>query len=517
VAADLSRQCLSREGQTQRGATMSTHEPRESRSPYLSRRLLLASSVGLTPVAASLWALRADADPAEVGSWSAPFPLGGAAIHATLLHNDDVLIFQYVEGRPGIDRTSWIATWNWRTGLTTEAPFPYDRDIFCTGHNVLADGRVFLAGGHDHTTGRRQDVAAIDRCDLYDPVARTWTRAPRLTQKRWYPTNVALGNGRTLIFGGLDKDGRRSTTVDEYNARTNSMRRLPVTDRYPLGNYPRMHLMKNGKVLLSGWHEETALFNPARGSWRELKASRHGTRWQGTSVLLPGARRVLIVGGGNDNHRPTRTAEVLDLERDAPRWRYTESLRHGRLMHNLVLLPDGKALAVGGGRTPRYRDPVFFPEMYNPRTGSWSMMAPQGASRMYHSTSLLLPDGRVFSAGQTYGEFAKYGEIYSPPYLFRGERPEVTDLPESAPLGGRLRFQSAEAARIGKVTLMRPSSCTHGLDTEQRSVPLEFSVSDTTVTAQVPGNRHLVPPGHYMFFAVDRSGVPAVAPWVRIV
>jgi hypothetical protein len=496
---------------------MGTHEPREQGPPYLSRRVVLASSVGLVPVSASLWGLRAEADPADVGSWSAPFPLGGMAIHATLLHTDDVLFFQYVEGPPRDDHTSWIATWNWRTEQTAEAPLPYDRDLFCTGHNVLADGRLFLAGGHDHTTGYRQDVAAIDRCDVYDPVARTWTRAPRLTQKRWYPTNVGLGNGRTLVFGGLDKDGRRSTTVDEYNSRTNSMRRLPVTDRYPLGNYPRMHLMPDGRVLLSGWHQETAFFNPARHSWRRLGSSRHGTRWQGVSALLPGARGVLIAGGGDDRHDPTRTAELLNLRRDEPRWRYTGSLRHGRLMHNLVLLPDGKALAVGGGRTPRYDDPVFFPEMYNPRTGTWSVMAPQRASRMYHSTALLLPDGRVLSAGQTRGEHARYGEIYSPPYLFRGARPEVTSSPDRVPLGGRLRFVSPDAAQISKVMLMRPSSCTHGIDTEQRAISLAFRVSDTTVFARVPENHSLVPRGYYMLFAVNRAGVPGVAPWVRIV
>ena len=497
---------------------MATHEPGEQRSPYLSRRMVLAST-GLAPVAASLWWPRAEADPAEVGSWSAPFNLGGVAIHATLLHTDDVLIFQYVEGRPVVDHTSWVATWNWRTQVTTEAPFPYDRDIYCTGHNVLADGRLFLAGGHDHTTGHRQDVVGIDRCDLYDPVARTWTKAPRLTQKRWYPTNVGLGNGRTLVFGGLDEDGRRSTTVDEYDPRTNSVRRLRVTDRYPLGNYPRMHLMPNGRVLVSGWRQESASFNPARLTWRRLRSSRHGPRWEGVSALLPGARRVLIVGGGDDkeDRDPTRTAELLNLERDEPAWGYTGSLRHGRFMHNLVLLPDGKALAVGGGKTARYGDPVFFPEMYNPRTGAWSVMAPQRASRMYHSTALLLPDGRVFSAGQTNGGFDRYGEIYSPPYLFRGARPVVSDSPASVPLGGRLRFGSPDAARIGKVTLMRPSSCTHGNDTEQRSVPLHFSVSGTTVTARVPENHNLVPPGYYMLFAVNRAGVPAVAPWVRIV
>lgn len=479
--------------------------------------MVLASSTGLATVGTSLWSLRAEADPAEVGEWSAPFDLGGVAIHATLLHTDDVLIFQYVEGDPSVDHTSWIATWNWDTGLTDEAPFPYDRDIFCTGHNVLPDGRLFLAGGHDHTTGRRQDVAGIDRCDIYDPVARSWTRAPRLTQKRWYPTNVGLGNGRTLIFGGLD-DGP-TTTVDEYNTRTNSMRRLPIRDGYRLGNYPRMHLLPNGRVLMSGWHRETASFNPASNSWRPWSPSRRGTRWQGVSVLLPGARRVLIAGGGDDSEarNPTRTAEILNFEREKPAWHYTGSLRHPRLMHNLVLLPDGKALAVGGGKTPRYEDPVRATEMYDPRTGAWSVMARQHASRMYHSTALLLPDGRVFSAGQTFGELKRTAEIYWPPYLFRGARPVVTASPESVPLGGRLRFSSPDAARIGRITLMRPSSCTHGTDTEQRSVPLSFSVSGTTVTARVPDNPNLVPPGYYMLFALNRAGVPARAPWVRIV
>ena len=498
---------------------MDTHDPREQESPFLSRRMMLTSATALTPVAASLWGLRADADPGKVGRWSAPFNLGGMAIHATLLHTDDVLIFQYVEHRPTIDHTSWIATWNWKTRMTTRVPLPYDRDLFCAGHSVLPDGRLFVAGGHDHTTGYRQDVAGTDRCDIYDPDTRTWTRAPRLSQKRWYPTNVGLGNGRVLVFGGLDGHLRRSAVIDEYNPRTDSMRRLRLKDRYPLGIYPRMHLMPNGRVLVSGPDRRTASFNPARRTWRGIGPTRHGTRWEGVSALLSGGKRVLVVGGGDDreDRHPTRTAELLHLGGDDPAWRFTGSLRHGRYFHNLVLLPDGKALAVGGGTTTRYGDPVFFPEMYNPRTGAWSVMAPQRASRMYHSTALLLPNGRVFSAGQTHGRFERYAEIYSPPYLFRGARPVVQNAPERVQLGGRLRFSSPDAARIAHVKLMRPSSVTHGLDTEQRSVPLNFSVSDNTVTARVPGNHNLVPRGYYMLFALNRAGVPAIAPWVRIV
>jgi hypothetical protein len=301
------------------------------------------------------------------------------------------------------------------------------------------------------------------------------------------------------------------------------VRRLPLTNTLRLGNYPRMHLMPNGSVLTCGPQTKTALFNPARHNWRRLPSSRHGTRWEGTSALLPGGQRVLIVGGGEDRHdrTPTGTAELLNLEAKDPAWRFTGSLRHRRFLHNLVLLPDGKALAVGGGTTARYENPIFFPEMYDPKTGTWTVMAAQTASRMYHSTALLLPDGRIFSAGQTRGRFAHYGEIYSPPYLFRGTelavRPVVSDVPARVPLGGRLQFSSPDAASIGKITLMRPCSVTHGNDTEQRAVPLQFSVSGDTVNARVPGNPNLVPPGYYMLFALNRAGVPAEAPWVRLV
>jgi len=54
---------------------------------------------------------------------------------------------------------------------------------------------------------------------------------------------------------------------------------------------------------------------------------------------------------------------------------------------------------------------------------------------MYHSTALLLPDGRVLSAGQDDGSLATYGEIFSPPYLFKGPRPTITGAPSTTGYG----------------------------------------------------------------------------------
>jgi hypothetical protein len=209
--------------------------------------------------------------------------------------------------------------------------------------------------------------------------------------------------------------------------------------------------------------------------------------------------------------------EILDTSQSAPKWRYTGSMRNARLLHNNIMLPDGKALVVGGGLAFKWTNPVFVPELYDPVTETWTVMATQKASRMYHSTALLLPDGRVLSSGQDFGVYSRYGEIYSPPYLFRGPRPVVTGVPASVSNGAQLQFESPDAADIAKVVLIRPGSATHEIDTDQRNVPMSFQVSGSTITAQVPANVNLVPPGYWMLFAVNGSGVPGVAPWVRIV
>ena len=133
-----------------------TEEPRPGQ---MSRRTLLAA-MAAAPFVVAMFPTKAQTaatDPAVVGQWSAPFDVGGVAIHSILLYNDDILWFQDVEGIAGTDRTSLVGTWNWRTGVTRLAPFGYNRDIFCAFHNVLPDGRVFINGGHDFTTGGKQD------------------------------------------------------------------------------------------------------------------------------------------------------------------------------------------------------------------------------------------------------------------------------------------------------------------------------------------------------------------------
>src|SRR5690606_15863453 len=116
---------------------------------------------------------------------------------------------------------------------------------------------------------------------------------------------------------------------------------------------------------------------------------------------------------------------------DAPAWREVAALKRPRLNAVAVLLPDGRVLAVGGNSTSRFDDPVHEIEVFDETTEQWTTLARAAVPRGYHATALLLPDGRVLSAGTTpFGHHELRMELYSPGYLFRGEQPCIEQAPE---------------------------------------------------------------------------------------
>ena len=147
------------------------------------------------------------------------------------------------------------------------------------------------------------------------------------------------------------------------------------------------------------------------------------------------------------------------------------------------------------------------------------MMASQVARRGYHSTAMLLPDGRVLSAGSD--DFAKPDnsqtvEIFSPPYLFNGPRPSITAAPASVKYGAALAITTPDAASITRVALIRPAAVTHANNFDQRYVDLSFTVGNGVINATAPPNSNYAPPGYYMLVVVNSSGVPSVMPFIRV-
>ncbi|MDN5750209.1 MAG: galactose oxidase early set domain-containing protein, partial [Pseudonocardia sp.] len=194
-----------------------------------------------------------------------------------------------------------------------------------------------------------------------------------------------------------------------------------------------------------------------------------------------------------------------------------------------VTLPTDEILIAGGSRDYRGKGQshIYEASLYTPSTNSLRPAADSAVGRDYHTEGLLLPNGQVIVMGgdalfsdennSRDADFEHRLEIYSPPYMFAGARPEITDAPPTVELGETMTVATPDADRIDRARLIRPSAVTHVTDLEQRSVALEIERgADGSLGLAVPGEATLVPRGYYMLFLVDSSGTPSVARWVQV-
>jgi len=352
---------------------------------------------------------------------------------------------------------------------------------------------------------------------------------------------------------------RLVTRQELFDPASGTFRPLPGERLFPL--YPRLHLLPDGDVFYSGVFNAhyfvpgrfpSARWDQRSGEWQELGGQHKvKNREEGISVLLalrpPDYRpRVLIAGGGYHNlarmlesllhgigkHHLThklrrfvtahKTVEFIDLSADQPRWESRPDMHLPRIHAMGVLLPDGRLLAVGGvpghGYGPALDDfPVLPPEMYDPQTHTWTLMARPERARMYHATALLLPDGRVAAMGGNprARQIERSIEIFSPPYLFQGERPVIATCPDELRYGESFAVEVSGVEAIDKVVLMRPDVVTHVTNTDQRLLELtiETQASGRLQISGPPGRAH-VPVGYCLLFLLTAEGVPSVGKFV---
>ena len=182
---------------------------------------------------------------------------------------------------------------------------------------------------------------------------------------------------------------------------------------------------------------------------------------------------------------------------------------------NLVLLPDGTAVGIGGNSKGKDELPHLEALLYDPAMNTWTMLAAQAMRRAYHSTALLLPDGRILSAGDNRDGGGQTSlEISSPPYLFRGPRPVIDSATASARRRDVIEVQTS--SQVDRAVLMAPAAVTHANDMHQRHVELAFTETATGISADVPSTG-IAPSGYYMLFLLNDLGVPSEAAWVRVI
>ena len=376
----------------------------------------------------------------------------------------------------------------------------------------MADGSLFLVGGHI------SNFVGLSRASTYNYVTDTWTSLPDMNAGRWYPTTTALANGDVLtISGDIDTTVGINPLPQVLQARTGTWRESDqcsarpgqLSPNVPGAERQGLQCHAVGDNPLSGYVGDGRM-EPRRDS------GRRNPDYGSAVMYAPG--KILVVGGGDP---PVNTAEVIDLNQAAPSWRAVGSMQYARRQLNATLLPDGKVLVTGGTASPTFSDPtghVDAAELWDPATETWTTLASStGIPRVYHSTALLLPDGRVFSTG---GNGHPDVELYSPPYLFTGAspavRPTIASAPSSLIYGQAFTVGTPDAASISKVTLLKIGSVTHAFNQGQVINNLNFTKITGGLTVQAPADGNVAPPGYYMLFILNASGVPSVANFVKI-
>ena len=457
--------------------------------------LLLASAV----------TIRCHAQASTQGQWTAVQTWPARAVHVTLLPDGRVFFVSYYGES--------LQTHIWDPVSNTFSPganSPYA--LFCAGHTSMADGRVFIAGGHI------ADYVGYPHAAIYDPSSNSLKQTPDMNQGRWYPTATVLANGDVLVVSGdINSNTNTNPLPQIYSPATNSWRSL-TSAQLVLPLYPLMFVAPNGKVFDAGTSPQTRyLDTTGSGAWTKVAVTKFGAsgKWRsyGPGVMYESGK-ILLAGGGDP---PTATAETIDLNAATPAWTNTGSMHVARRQNNAVVLPDGKVFIVGGSSAGGFDTstaPVAQTEMWDPATGQFTLMASIAVYRGYHSTALLLPDGRVVSAGGNVG--GANAQIYSPPYLFKGARPAISSSPTSVGYGQQVLIGSPDAASITKVSFIRLGSTTHTFDESARYMHLNFAQASGGLNVTMPANGNLAPPGYYMLFILNSSGVPSVASIMRI-
>lgn len=468
-----------------------------------------------------------------VGSWSAVYNWPGIPIHAALLPDRTVMSFSNGDGDSdyadtfitqipvGMPPSSHLEVSN----ITT--------NLFCGAYSFLSDGRPIVMGGHEGMNGDGSpDVNILNYLPDYN-----WQRqtSDPMNSGRWYPSAITLQNGEILVVGGERKrsEGLGIEPLPEvwqpsaapgshWRALSSALKTLPL--------YSALYLTPNGKVFVPGPLRKTFYLDPSgTGSWSGGPVRLHaGARDYGSSAMYEEGK-VLIMGGGGTRSNPvTNTAEIIDLNAPYPAWKWTSSMAYARRHLNATILPDGSVLATGGSSASGNdaSGAVLAAEIWNPASGQWAEMASMQVARLYHSTALLLPDGRVLSGGGGRPKAKNGGtnnpnvEFFSPPYLFNGPRPTIVGAPSLVHYGDTFLVQTPNTADIAQVTWIGLSAVTHTLNFNQRFNRLSFSAVSNGLNVQAPSKTTVSPPGYYLLFIL-RPGtngrlVPSVARIVRI-
>ncbi|KAF1983887.1 carbohydrate-binding module family 18 [Aulographum hederae CBS 113979] len=504
---------------------------------------------------------------------------GVPAMHAGLMPNGKVVFLDKVENYAQIrlpnGRYAYSAEYD--PADNTLTPLAYKTNAFCSGGIFLADGRWVSLGGNgpltdiDPTVGDGFDaVRYLARSTDGSLDGRDWSEpGNKLASARWYASAQIMGDGSIFVISG-SLNGMDPTRPENNNPTfemlnpdgTTQGNNIPMdilVKAQPYYMYPFVHLLRDGSVFIFT-SKFSELFAPGTNvtirKFPDLPGTYRTYPNSGGSVLLPLSSatgydpEVVVCGGGayQDISSPTDPScgRIAPFAPNA-QWEM-DSMPEGRGMVEGTLLPDGTVAWLNGcGQGSQgfnlAADPTLEALIYDPtkRLGQrWTTGGSSTIPRLYHSVALLMLDGTVMVAGSNPSEQPTFGpsprdpyytefrvERYTPPYL-QGDN--ANKRPSNVVLSSKtlkadgssfnIQFQSSASVDDIKVSLYYEGYVTHSVHMGHRMVFLDVSgwqpaAGGQTVTAKMPPNRNIAPPGPYVVYVVV-NGVPSMGQFVMV-
>ncbi|KAL7600827.1 aldehyde oxidase GLOX1 [Lactuca sativa] len=521
--------------------------------------------------------------PAAASYWTLLLPtIGISAMHMQLLPNDRIVIFDRTDfgssnislpaGKCRFDQNDMVLKLDctahsveYDVSSNTLRPLMVLTDVWCSSGALDSNGSLVQIGGYNDGDHAVRVYRSCDKCD--------WEEMPSgLIQRRWYATSHILPDGRQIVIGGRRQFNYEFFPKTSPSEKAQSLPFLVQTyDRWIENNlYPFVFLHTDGNLFIFA-NTHAILFNYTDNkvvkTYPEIPGGDpRNYPSSGSAVLLPmrivqdivAVVEVLVCGGAPKgaytNAKHGKFDGALDtcgrimISDPNPQW-VMETMPMGRVMGDMLLLPNGDVLVINGGSSgtagwEHGRNPVLEPVIYKPDNSigyRFEVQNPSIIPRMYHSTAVLVRDGRVIVGGSNPHEKYTFTnvlyptelrlEAFSPSYLdpsSSGLRPEIlasvfrTQFEYGEQMVIQFTVHDQVDMNLVLVTMVAPSFNTHSFSMNQRLLVLGggnttkiigTSYYEVVVTAPPTGN--VSPVGYYLLFVVHQ-GIPSEGIWVHL-
>ncbi|QRV94398.1 glyoxal oxidase [Ceratobasidium sp. AG-Ba] len=518
---------------------------------------------------------------------------------------DQVFVVDKVENNPiqVAGHPAWATAYNIDSNAVRAMDI--ETNSFCAGGGVLGNGTWLNVGGNKPVT--REGVDAEPGVGPYESLdgrmatrlltpkedgTAEWLDDPALyiSTRRWYPTLETLSDGTMIIIGGNTLGGfvndpkQNNPTYEFFPPKGAAVDLELLRTTLPANLFPLTWLLPSD-VLFIQTNRGTAILDYKNNIQSNLDDIPYAVRTYpasaGTAMLpLTPANNwtaTMVFCGGSDltPKQWTDGSAKIDYPADSTCVRITPDVNttwvdddslpdSGRVMGNMILLPDGKVFLVNGANTGTAgygvnqpwtygqsyaRYPLYTPLMYDPEAPKgkrWNQknMPKSTIARMYHSSATLLPDGSVFIAGSNpnadYNVSVPFKTEYRTerfyPWYYDQRRPEPVGLMDRLSYGGAAYDVTLSLEDLGgdvnkiqktKAVVIRTGFSTHTinfgmryleLETSYTVMPLDKEGKNFNITlhvAQMPPNPAVFAPGPaFLFIVVD--GVPSVGQMIMV-